>query len=57
MVNEILSKLDPEIVRTFEEKEVRYVRYLHDRSHREYLNWQQVFKTDNKEVLFTLRID
>ena len=49
--SDILSKMDPEIVRKFEEKELQYVRYLPDKSNREYLNWQLVFKTENRKVL------
>ncbi|KAJ7374079.1 hypothetical protein OS493_009410 [Desmophyllum pertusum] len=46
---ELLSNMDPEVVRKFEEKQVRYVRYLPDKSHGKYLNWQQVFRTDNRK--------
>ncbi|KAJ7388214.1 hypothetical protein OS493_039193 [Desmophyllum pertusum] len=44
-----LSKLDPDVVRKFEEKQVRYVRYLPDKSRGEYQNWQHVFATTNKK--------
>ena len=47
---ELLSKLDPEVVRTFEEKKLRYVRYLPDKSRSDYLNWQHIFYTEKKEV-------
>lgn len=50
---ELLSKLDPAVVRKFEEKKLRYVRYLPDKSRGEYMNWQHVFFTENKEVLCT----
>jgi len=49
--SDILSKIDPDVVRKFEEKELQYVRYLPDKSHREYLNWQHVFRTENRKVL------
>ncbi|XP_078362153.1 dapdiamide synthesis protein DdaC-like isoform X1 [Oculina patagonica] len=47
--SEILTKLDPEVVQKFEEKQVQYVRYLPDKSHREYQNWQVVFRTERRE--------
>ena len=47
---ELLSKLDPVVVRKFEEKKVRYVRYIPDKSHGGEINWQSVFSTENKEV-------
>ncbi|KAL9978255.1 hypothetical protein ACROYT_G015753 [Oculina patagonica] len=42
---ELLSKLDPEVVRKFKEKKLRYVRYLPDKSRGDYMNWQHVFFT------------
>ena len=48
--SELLSKLDPEVVRRFEERQVRYVRYLPDKSNEKYMNWQHVYQTDNREV-------
>ena len=48
--SELLANLDPDVVRKFDEKQVRYVRYLPDKSNEEYLNWQQVYQTDNREV-------
>lgn len=50
--SELLSKLDPEVVAKFEEKGVRYVRYMPDKSHDDYMNWQHMFGTDDKQVLF-----
>lgn len=50
--SDILSKMDREVVRKFEEKQLQYVRYLPDKSHREYLNWQHVFRTENRKVLY-----
>ncbi|XP_078372637.1 dapdiamide synthesis protein DdaC-like [Oculina patagonica] len=47
--SELLSKLDPEVVRKFEEKQVRYVRYMPDKSHDDYMNWQHLFTTESKE--------
>jgi len=55
--SELLSKLDPKIVQKFEEKQLRYVRYLPDKALKEHLNWmtwQQTFRTNNKEVLFCI---
>ena len=48
--SELLSTLDPDIVRRFEEKQVRYVRYFPDKSNGEYLSWQHVYETNNREV-------
>lgn len=50
---ELLSKLDPAVIRKFEEKKLRYVRYLPDKSRGDYMNWQHVFFTENKEVMYT----
>lgn len=50
--SELLSKLDPAVLQRFEEKQIRYVRYLPDKTRGEYLNWQHVFVTENREVLF-----
>ena len=47
---ELLSRLEPEVLRKFEEREVRYVRYLPDKSNKKYLNWQHVYNTDDREV-------
>ena len=49
--SDILSKLDPEVVRKFEEKGVKYARYLPDKSHGNYMTWQQQYYTDNREVM------
>ncbi|XP_068702130.1 dapdiamide synthesis protein DdaC-like [Montipora foliosa] len=49
--SELLAKLDPDVVRKFDEKQVRYVRYLPDKSNGEYLNWQHVYQTDNREAV------
>ena len=48
--SELLSKLDPEVVRKFEEKQVRYIRYFPDKKNQEYLNWQHVYQTDDRRV-------
>ena len=34
----------------FEEKQVRYVRYLPDKSNGEYMNWQHVYQTNDRKV-------
>jgi len=49
--SELLSKLDPEVVRKFEEKQVRYVRYFPDKKNKEYLNWQHVYQTDDRRAV------
>ena len=49
--SEIVSKLDPKVVRKFEEKGVRYARYLPDKSRSEYMTWQQQLYTDDRQVL------
>ena len=48
--SELLSKLDPEVVQKFEEKQVRYVRYFPDKNNKKFLNWQQVYQTDDRKV-------
>ncbi|KAJ7326146.1 hypothetical protein OS493_027998 [Desmophyllum pertusum] len=48
-LSELLSRLDPEVVKQFEEKGVRYVRYLPNKSRGEYLNWQHVFRTTQRQ--------
>lgn len=52
--SDLLSSLDPGIVKRFEEKQLRYVRYLPAKSNAEYMNWQHVYDTDNREVVETL---
>ena len=52
--SELLSKLDPEVVRKFEEKQVRYFRYMPDKSNYQYLSWQHAYNTDDREVNSTL---
>lgn len=47
--SELLSKLDPEVVAKCDEKGVRYVRYLPDKAHDEYMNWQHMFGTEDKQ--------
>ena len=46
--SELLSALDPDIVQRFDEKQVRYVRYYPDNG--EYMNWQHVYQTDDREA-------
>ena len=55
---EILSKLDPEVVRNFEQKHIRYTRYLPDKSRMDYvhLNWQNLFTTDSKKVFHLFNV-
>ena len=49
--SEILLKLDPEVVRKFQSKGVKYAGYWPEKSRAEYASWQQQYYTDNKEVL------
>ena len=52
--DELISKLDPEVLQTFEQKQIRYVRYLHNKTlgdHLKWMTWQQTFRTEDKEVL------
>ncbi|XP_074621738.1 dapdiamide synthesis protein DdaC-like isoform X2 [Acropora palmata] len=49
--SELLSKLDPEVVRKFEEKQVRYVRYFPDKKNKEYLNWQYVYQANDRRAV------
>lgn len=49
--SELLSSLNPDIVRKFEEKLVRYVRYLPDKSNGEYMTWQYVHQTEDRQVV------
>ena len=53
---ELISKLDPEVLHKFEEKQIRYVRYLPDKIHHKYMNWQHTFTTENKEVWYGLKV-
>ena len=48
--SELISKLDPGILQKFEEKQIRYVRYLPDKTRDEYMNWQHIFATEDREV-------
>ena len=48
--SELLSKLDPTVVRKFEEKQVRYFRHMPDKSNDQYLSWQHVYNTEDREV-------
>ena len=48
--SDLLSKLDAEVVRKFEEKQVRYFRYMPDKSNDQYLSWQHVYNTEDREV-------
>ena len=48
--SDILSRLDPQVLKTFAKKEVRYVRYAPPRGPGAYLPWQDVFLTDDPKV-------
>ena len=48
--SDVLSGLDEHVVRTLEQRAVRYVRYAADKKPGSYLPWQDTFNTDNKQV-------
>jgi hypothetical protein len=48
--SEVLARLDPKVVQKFEEKQVRYIRTLPSEANKDYLTWQNTFKTDNRKV-------
>ena len=48
--SDILSRLDPKIVQSFDKKGVRYVRYAPSRGPGAYLPWQDVFMTEDTKV-------
>ena len=51
--SELISKLDPDVLQKFEEKQIRYVRYLPLKSPGEqfkWMTWQETFTTEKKEV-------
>lgn len=47
---DILSRLDPKVLKTFADKKVRYVRYAPPRRPGAYLPWQDVFMTDDPKT-------
>ena len=49
--SDIVSKLDPEVVKKFGVKGVMYVRYLPDKSRSDYMPWQHQFYTDDRKVI------
>ena len=49
--SDIVSKLDPEVVKKFDVKGVMYVRYLPDKSQSDYMPWQHQFYTDDRKVI------
>ena len=49
--SDIVSKLDPEVVKKFDVKGVMYVRYLPDKSRSDYMPWQHQFYTDDRKVI------
>lgn len=48
--SDILSRLDPKIVQSFDKKGVRYVRYAPSRGPAAYLPWQDVFMTEDTKT-------
>jgi len=51
---ELVSKLDPDVLQKFEEKQIRYVRYLPCEAPGLYLSWQRAFATDSKKNVESL---
>ena len=49
--SDIVSKLDPEVVKKFEVKGVMYVRHLPDKSRSDYMPWQHQFYTEDRKVI------
>ena len=49
---ELISKLDPEVMQKFEEKQIRYVRYLPGKESGAHLSWQRAFFTTDRKVRF-----
>ena len=50
--SELISKLDPEVLQKFEEKQIRYVRYLPGKDPGAHLSWQSAFLTSDRKVRF-----
>ncbi|KAL9980627.1 hypothetical protein ACROYT_G009236 [Oculina patagonica] len=52
--SELVSRLDPEVVRKLEEKQVRYMRYFPNEGPGVYLSWQHSYATDDRKVVESL---
>jgi len=48
--SELISRLNPEIVRKLEEKQIRYARYLPNEAPGVHLSWQRAYATNDKKV-------
>ena len=48
--SELLSKLDPDVTRKFDEKSIRFWRYSPDESKKTWMSWQRVFDTEDRKV-------
>ena len=47
---ELISKLDPDVLRKFEEKQIQYVRYMPNLAADSYLSWQHAYQTHDRKV-------
>jgi len=48
--SELISRLNPEVVRKLEEKQIRYVRYLPNEAPGVHLSWQRSYVTNDRKV-------
>lgn len=48
--NDLQSRLDPNIIRKLDEKHIKYERYMPSTRHRNYISWQDGFKTKDRKV-------
>lgn len=48
--SELIARLNPEVVRKLEEKQIRYVRYLPNEAPGVHLSWQRSFVTNDRKV-------
>ena len=50
--SELQSRLDPDIVRKFAEKNIRYERFMPHKPHINYTTWQNGFMAENRKVMY-----
>ena len=48
--SDLIARLNLEVVRKLEEKQIRYVRYLPNEAPGVHLSWQRSFVTNDREV-------
>ena len=48
--SELIARLNPEVVRKLEEKQIRYVRYLPNEAPGVHLSWQRSYATNDRKV-------